>query len=172
MTRFVDEERIHSGTMKALGYANKDIVKKFTVYGFAASMTGAMIGIAAGHTLLPIIVYNAYGSSFTYPHIELRFYPVISIIALVLAFLCAVVPAFIVANKELAEKPAALLMPKPPEAGSKIFLERLRPLWNHMSFTHKVTARNIFRYKKRMLMTIFGVCGSVTLIFTGFSVQH
>lgn len=172
MTRFVDEERINSGTLKALGYSNKDIVKKFTVYGFASSMTGAVIGIAAGHTLLPIIVYNAYGHSFTYPRIELHFHLGISLIAAALAFLCAVVPAFIVANKELREKPSALLQPKPPEAGSKILLERITPIWNRLNFTHKVTARNIFRYKKRILMTIFGVCGSVTLIFAGFSVQH
>lgn len=172
MTRFVDEERINSGTLKALGYANRDIVKKFTVYGLSAGMTGAVLGIVAGHTLLPIIVYNAYGHSFTYPQIELHFYPVISIVALLLAFLCTVVPAFVVANRELKEKPSALLQPKPPEAGSKILLERIRPIWNRMSFTHKVTSRNIFRYKKRMLMTVFGVCGSVTLIFAGFSVQH
>ena len=172
MTRFVDEERINSGTLKALGYANRDIVKKFTVYGLSAGMTGAVLGIVAGHTLLPIIVYNAYGHSFTYPQIDLHFYPVISIVALLLAFLCTVVPAFVVANRELKEKPSALLQPKPPEAGSKILLERIRPIWNRMSFTHKVTSRNIFRYKKRMLMTVFGVCGSVTLIFAGFSVQH
>ncbi|MCI6007432.1 MAG: FtsX-like permease family protein [Ruminococcus sp.] len=172
MTRFVDEERINSGTLKALGYSNQDIIKKFTVYGLIASTAGAVIGIALGHTLLPTIVYNAYGHSFTYPQIELHFYPVISIIALILAFMCAVVPAFIVANKELKEKPSSLLMPKPPEAGSKILLERITPIWSRMNFTHKVTARNIFRYKKRMLMTIFGVCGSVTLIFAGFSVQH
>ncbi|MGO5087556.1 FtsX-like permease family protein [Oscillospiraceae bacterium LCP25S3_F9] len=172
MTRFVDEERINSGTLKALGYSNQDIIKKFTVYGLIASTAGAVIGIALGHTLLPTIVYNAYGHSFTYPQIELHFYPVISIIALILAFMCAVVPAFIVANKKLKEKPSSLLMPKPPEAGSKILLERITPIWSRMNFTHKVTARNIFRYKKRMLMTIFGVCGSVTLIFAGFSVQH
>ena len=172
MTRFVDEERINSGTLKALGYNNRDIVKKFTVYGLAAGLSGAVIGIFAGHTLLPIIVYNAYGPSFTYPELELHFYPGISIIAVLLAFFCAVVPAFIVANRELQQKPSVLLQPKPPEAGSKIFLERIHPVWNHLSFTHKVTARNIFRYKKRMLMTIFGVCGSVTLIFAGFSVQH
>lgn len=172
MTRFVDEERINSGTLKALGYNNRDIVKKFTVYGLAAGLSGAVIGIFAGHTLLPIIVYNAYGPSFTYPKLELHFYPGISIIAVLLAFFCAVVPAFIVANRELQQKPSVLLQPKPPEAGSKIFLERIHPVWNHLSFTHKVTARNIFRYKKRMLMTIFGVCGSVTLIFAGFSVQH
>lgn len=172
MTRFVDEERMNSGTLKALGYDNKDIIKKFTVYGFFASFIGAAIGIAAGHTLLPMIVYNAYGHSFTIPHIELHFYPGITVIALILAFVSTVVPAYIVATRELKEKPSALLQPKPPEAGSKILLERFRPIWNRMGFTHKVTARNIFRYKKRMLMTIFGVCGAVTLIFAGFSVQH
>ena len=172
MTRFVDEERINSGTLKALGYDNRDIVKKFTVYGTAAGLSGAVIGIAAGHTLLPKIVYHAYGKSFTYPEIELHVYPGISVVALVLAFLCTVLPAYLVARHELKEKPAALLQPKPPEAGAKILLERIRPVWNRMSFTHKVTARNIFRYKKRVLMTIFGVCGSVTLIFAGFSMQH
>lgn len=92
--------------------------------------------------------------------------------ALFLAFLSAVVPAYIVAKKTLREKPSALLLPKAPAAGSKILLERIKPIWNHMSFTHKVTARDIFRYKKRMLMTIFGVCGAVMLLFAGLSVQH
>lgn len=172
MTRFVDEERVNSGTLKALGYDNKDIIKKFTVYGFLASFIGAAIGIAAGHTLLPMIVYSAYGHSFTIPRIELDFFPGITAIALLLAFVSTVLPACFVAAKELKEKPSALLQPKPPEAGSKIFLERVHPVWDRMNFTHKVTARNIFRYKKRMLMTIFGVCGAVTLLFAGFSVQH
>ena len=172
MTRFVDEERMNSGTLKALGYSNRDIQKKFVVYGLTASVTGAVIGIAAGHTLIPMIVYNAYGKSFTYPEIELHFYPGITVIALVLALVSAVLPAYLVSEKELREKPASLLLPKAPAAGAKILLERITPIWNHMNFTHKVTARNIFRYKKRMLMTIFGVCGAVTLLFAGFSVQH
>ena len=103
MTRFVDEERINSGTLKALGYDDADIIKKFTLYGFSASTIGALIGIFAGHTLLPMIVYNAYGKSFTYPEIELHFYPGISAAALVLAFLSAVVPAYLVAKDELTE---------------------------------------------------------------------
>lgn len=172
MTRFVDEERINSGTLKALGYSNRDIMKKFVVYGWASSSIGALIGIVAGHILIPLIVYNAYGKSFTYPTIELHFYPEITLIAIVLAFVSAVIPAYFVSTKELREKPAALLQPKPPAAGSKIFLERIKPIWSKMSFTHKVTARNIFRYKKRMLMTIFGVSGAVALLFTGLSVQH
>lgn len=172
MTRFVDEERINCGTLKALGYDNRDIMKKFIVYGFGASTIGAVAGIALGHTLMPMIVYNAYGHSFTYPKLQLYFYPGISLIALLLAYISAVLPAYLVSRNSLKEKPAALLLPKPPANGSKILLESITPIWNRMSFTHKVTARNLFRYKKRMAMTIFGVCGAVTLIFAGFSVQH
>ncbi len=172
MTRFVDEERINSGTLKALGYKNKDIIKKFTIYGFIASILGSTIGIIGGHTLLPLIVYNAYGKSFSVPSIELHFYPAITCIAVILGFVSAVLPVYFVATQELKEKPSTLLQPKAPKAGGKILLEYIKPLWSKLSFTHKVTARNIFRYKKRMLMTIFGVCGAVTLIFAGFSVQH
>lgn len=172
MTRFVDEERLNSGTLKALGYENKDVLKKFTFYGLVSSLIGAITGIILGHTLLPYIVYNAYDHGFSLPKIEWHFYPGITLIALLLAVLSSVVPAWLVASKELKEKPAQLLQPKPPAAGSKILLERITPIWNHMSFTHKVTARNIFRYKKRMLMTIFGVAGAVALLFAGFSVQH
>ena len=172
MTRFVDEERVNSGTLKALGYDNRDIQKKFVVYGLMASLAGAAIGITAGHILIPMIVYNAYGQSFTYPSIALHFYPGITVAALLLALASAVLPAYLVSVRELREKPASLLLPKAPVAGAKILMERITPIWDHMNFTHKVTARNIFRYKKRMLMTIFGVCGAVTLLFAGFSVQH
>ncbi len=172
MTRFVDEERINSGTLKALGYDDYDVWKKFTIYGFVSSTLGSILGIILGHTVLPMIVYNAYRHGFILPKIELHFQWGITLFALLLSFISAVVPAYIVAVKELKEEPARLLLPKPPVAGSKIFLEGIKPIWNKMSFTHKVTARNIFRYKKRMFMTIFGVSGSVTLLFAGFGVKH
>lgn len=172
MTRFVDEERTNSGTLKAIGYSNHDIIKKFTIYGLLSSILGSFIGIILGHTVLPAIVYSAYKTGFTVPKIELHINWGISILALILALISAVVPAYVVAKKELQDRPANLLLPKPPSSGSKIFLEYITPIWNRMSFTHKVTARNIFRYKKRMFMTIFGVCGSVALLFTGFGVQH
>lgn len=172
MTRFVDEERINSGTLKALGYTNSDVMKKFTIYGLISGLSGTITGIILGHILVPQIIYNAYGASFDVPQIEMHFYLKATIIALILAILSAVLPACIVAFRELKEKPSVLLLPKPPANGSKIFLERIKHIWNKMSFTHKVTARNIFRYKKRMLMTIFGVCGAVTLLFAGFSVQN
>lgn len=172
MTRFVDEERINSGTLKGLGYENRDIIKKFTAYGLASSLLGVAVGVAAGHTLLPMIVYHAYGDAFTLPRVEFHFYWQNTLVATALALISAVLPAYIVAAKNLCEKPAALLQPKPPANGSKILLEHITPIWNHMTFTQKVTARNIFRYKKRMFMTIFGVCGSVTLLFAGLSMQH
>lgn len=172
MTRFVDEERINSGTLKALGYEERDIIKKFSLYGLFSGLTGAATGIAAGLYLLPRIANNAYAHGFTVPKIETPFHLKWAVIAVILAMLSTVLPAVLVAKKELQEKPSALLQPKPPANGSKILLERITPIWNRMSFTHKVTARNIFRYKKRMLMTIFGVCGSVTILFAGLSVQH
>lgn len=171
MGRMVDEERTNSGTLKALGYGDADIMKKFTFYGFTASTLGTIIGVAAGHTLLPLIVDHAYSTGFTVPRIALAFHPAITAVAFALAWVSAVVPACAAASRELREKPASLLLPKPPAKGSKIFLERITPLWSRLNFTRKVTARNIFRYKSRMFMTIFGVCGAVALLTAGLGVQ-
>ena len=171
MGRMVDEERTNSGTLKALGYGDKDVMLKFTVYGFAASTLGTFIGVIAGHIVLPLVVAHAYSTGFTMPDIMIGFHPWITVIAFVLAWVSAVVPTWLVASRELREKPASLLLPKPPAKGSKIFLERITPLWNRLNFTHKVTARNIFRYKMRMFMTIFGVCGAVALLTAGLAVQ-
>ena len=172
MTRMVDEERINSGTLKALGYQDGDVALKFVLYGALAGGIGAVLGIVLGHTLLPYIVYSAYGAKFTLPPIQLGFYPAITLVALALAGLCAVLPAALAVRRELGEKPAALLLPKPPAGGSKIMLERIRPLWSRMSFTHKVTARNLFRYKQRMFMTVLGVAGAACMLVAGFGVQH
>lgn len=172
MNRFVDEERIKSGTLKALGYQNYDITKKFVVYGFISAVLGSVIGIILGHFLIPNIVYNAYSKGFTVPKIILYFDPIITTVALMLAIISAVLPTYLVSLKQLQEKPANLLLPKAPAAGSKILLERISWLWRRLKFSAKVTARNIFRYKKRMYMTIFGVCGAVCMLFAGLAVQH
>ena len=158
-------------TCKARGYQNKDIIRKFLIYGFVTSMIGTTIGVAAGHILLPSIIYSGFKNSILIAPIELHFYPFKTLLAIILALLSAVLPAFIVAKRELGEKPAQLLLPKPPTSGSKILLERISPLWKRMSFTQKVTARNIFRYKQRMFMTIFGVCGSIALLFAGLGIR-
>lgn len=172
MARFVGEERINNGTLKSLGYSDKDVIKKFTIYGFVAGMIGTIIGIVLGHTIIPMIVYNAYHIGFTLPKIELHFYLGITLTAIILSLISSVIPTRIIATKELKETTASLLQPKAPKAGTKILLERIKPIWNKMKFTHKVTARNIFRYKKRMFMTIFGVAGAASILFAGFSVQY
>ena len=172
MTRFVNDERINSGTLKSLGYTNKDVIKKFTIYGLIAGMTGTVIGIILGHTLIPLIVYNAYSVGFTLPKIELHFHLGITVVTILLSLISSVLPARIVATKDLQESTASLLQPKETKAGTKIFLERIKPIWNRMKFTQKVTARNLFRYKKRMFMTIFGVAGAASILFAGFSVKH
>lgn len=118
-----------------------------------------------------MIVYNAYGKYFSVPRINIDFYPGLTFISLILATISSVLPAYIVAKKQLKDKPTNLLLPKAPTQGSKIFLEKISPIWNRMGFIQKVTARNIFRYKKRMFMTIFGVAGAASLLFAGFSVQ-
>lgn len=171
MTRFVDEERTNSGILKALGYSNSDVIKKFVIYGFVASMIGTVLGIVAGHYLLSRIIAQIVTSDTTLGETHLYFYWNYTAIALILALISAVLPAFLIAKNELSEKPAQLLLPKPPVKGSKIFLERIGVIWRRLSFTHKVTARNIFRYKQRMLMTIFGVAGSVALLFAGLGIR-
>ena len=172
MTRMVEEERIGAGTLKALGYSDADVALKFVVYGLVSSMVGTAIGIVAGHTLLPFIVYNAYGTKFVLPPIHLLFDPAISMVAVALGLISAVLPAWLAVQGELRDKPAALLLPKPPASGSKILLQRIPFIWNRLSFTHKVTARNLFRYKKRMFMTVFGVAGAVVLLIAGFGTQY
>lgn len=171
MVRFVDEERLKAGTLRALGYDNRDIVRKFVIYGAVTGLLGTAIGVLLGHVLLPSIIYSTYKDKIVLAPIELHFYPFKALLAVGLGLLSTVLPAILVARKELAEQPAQLLLPKPPVAGDKILLEGIKPLWSRMSFTQKVTARNIFRYKQRMLMTIFGVCGSIALLFAGLGVR-
>ena len=171
MTRFVDEERINSGTLKALGYSNWDVKKKFVVYGIISSALGALIGTALGHTLLPTVIFEAYAASSTFDQVTLNFSPFYTFIGFGIAIICTTLPAYLVANRELKEKTAQLLVAKPPKKGSRILLESITPIWNRMSFTYKVTARNLFRYKKRMFMTIFGVAGCAALLVTGFGIR-
>ena len=172
MARFVGDERINNGTLKSLGYSDQDVIKKFTIYVLVAGITGTIIGVTLGHTIIPLIVYDAYHNGFTLPKIELHFYLRDTVMAIILSLISSVIPARIIATKELRESTASLLQPKAPKAGTKIMLERIKPIWNKMKFTHKVTARNIFRYKKRMFMTIFGVAGAASILFAGFSVQY
>lgn len=171
MTRFVDEERKNAGIFKALGYTNRDIIRKFVLYGIAASLSGTILGIVIGNFYISNRISSIVTANTVIGSPELYFYPSYTILALILAVISAVLPAYLVAKKELTEEPAQLLLAKPPVSGSKILLEHISFIWKRLNFTHKVTARNIFRYKQRMLMTIFGVAGSVALLFTGLGIR-
>ena len=171
MTRFVDEERPNAGIFKALGYRTKDIIFKFVLYGFFAGTIGTLLGSLLGHYFLSGIISNIITQGMVIGESREYFYRDITLIALGLSFIASVLPAYWVARKELKEEANLLLLPKPPVSGSKIFLERIHFIWKRLNFTHKVTARNLFRYKLRMLMTIFGVAGSVALLFAGLGIQ-
>ena len=171
MTRFVDEERTNAGIFKALGYRNRDIVAKFVLYGFLAGTVGTIIGTLLGHYLLAGVISDVITAGMVVGKSQEFFYWSYSLLALALSWVSSVLPAYLVARRELHDEAAQLLLPKPPVKGSKILLERLSFIWNRLSFTHKVTARNIFRYKQRMLMTIFGVAGSMALLFAGLGIQ-
>lgn len=171
MTRFVDEERTNAGIFKALGYKNQDIVAKFVLYGFLAGTVGTVLGTLLGHYLLAGVISDVITAGMVVGKSQEYFYWSYSLLALALSWVSSVLPVYLVARRELHDEAAQLLLPKPPVKGSKILLERLSFIWSRLSFTHKVTARNIFRYKQRMLMTIFGVAGSVALLFAGLGIQ-
>ena len=171
MTRFVDEERTNAGIFKALGYRTRDIILKFVLYGFFAGTIGTLLGTLLGHYFLSGIISNIITQGMVIGESREYFYGDMTLIALGLSFVASVLPSYWVSRKELKEEANLLLLPKPPVSGSKIFIERLHFIWKRLSFTHKVTARNLFRYKQRMLMTIFGVAGSVALLFAGLGIQ-
>ena len=171
MTRFVDEERTNAGIFKALGYHSKDIIAKFVIYGLVAGTLGTLLGILIGHYVLAPTISHIITERMIVGESQQYFYWTYSCLALGLSLVASVLPAYLVSRRELHEEAAQLLLPKPPVKGSKILLERITFIWSHLSFTQKVTARNIFRYKQRMLMTIFGVAGSVALLFAGLGIQ-
>ena len=171
MTRFVDEERTNAGIFKALGYHSKDIIAKFVIYGLVAGTLGTLLGILIGHYVLAPTISHIITERMIVGENQQYFYWTYSCLALGVSLVASVLPAYLVSRRDLHEETAQLLLPKPPVKGSKILLERITFIWSHLSFTQKVTARNIFRYKQRMLMTIFGVTGSVALLFAGLGIQ-
>jgi len=171
MTRFVDEERTNAGIFKALGYHSKDIIAKFVIYGLVAGTLGTLLGILIGHYVLAPTISHIITERMIVGENQQYFYWTYSCLALGVSLVASVLPAYLVSRRDLHEETAQLLLPKPPVKGSKILLERITFIWSRLSFTQKVTARNIFRYKQRMLMTIFGVAGSVALLFAGLGIQ-
>lgn len=171
MTRMVEEERVLIGTYKALGLGRSRIASKYLIYALAASCLGALVGILVLGKLLPAIIMVAYAIIYYVPQGSLPYDPAISGLAAGLGIGITVAATLGAAFATLREKPAALMLPRAPAAGKRILLERITPLWRRLSFSWKVTMRNVFRYKRRFLMTVIGIAGCTALLLTGWGLH-
>ena len=171
MTRMVEEQRVQIGSLKAMGYSGLAISRKYIFYGLLPSLTGGLIGLGIGYILFPKMIFTAYQIMYQVPDIELRAYPGISVFSVLAAVACTTLATLWACLATLRETPASLMRPRTPKAGKRVFLEYIRPLWKRMSFTHKVTARNLFRYQKRFWMTVIGIGGCTALIIAGFGMR-
>lgn len=170
MTRMVEEQRTQIGTLKALGYKNGAIMFKYMFYALTAAICGAVFGMLVGMKIFPAIIIKAYSMMYTIPDMLLPYDFVLMICTVAAAVLLTAVTVYFSCSGILHDCPATLMRPKTPKSGKKILLERIGFIWNRLSFSHKVTMRNIFRYKRRMLMTIVGIAGCTALVLTGFGV--
>ena len=171
MTRMVEEQRTQIGTLKALGYNKLQITSKYVLYASLACIIGSILGMSVGFVLLPKIVWKMYSMMYQMGDIQTSFNFEIGsfgFILIVISILGATIYAVI---KELIQTPATLMRPKSPKMGKRVFLEKVTFIWKRLSFSRKVTVRNIFRYKKRFLMTIIGIMGCTALIVTGFGIR-
>lgn len=171
MTRMVEEERAQIGTLKALGYSNLSIGSYYVGYSLAASAAGGVIGILLGFNTLPAVVANAYSMMFTLPPTLTPFHWNYALVIVPAMMVCTTVATLFACAELLRERPSQLMQQRAPKAGKRILLERVGFLWKRMKFTHKVTARNILRYKKRFFMTVFGIAGCCALLLTGFGLR-
>ena len=171
MTRMVEEQRVQIGSLKAMGYSGFAISRKYIFYGLLPSLTGGLFGLVIGYILFPKMIFTAYQIMYQMPDIELRAYPEISAFSVLAAVACTTLATLGACMATLRETPASLMRPRTPKAGKRVFLEYIRPLWKRMSFTHKVTARNLFRYQKRFWMTVIGIGGCTALIIAGFGLR-
>ncbi|RKJ41447.1 FtsX-like permease family protein [Acutalibacter sp. 1XD8-33] len=171
MARMVEEERQQIGTMKALGYTPVQIAGKYLFYAAAASLLGCVAGVLIGMWLFPTVIINAYNIMYDLPEIVTPFSWSLALFSAVTATLCTLAATLNACWSALREVPARLMLPKAPKAGKRILLESISPLWRRMKFTQKVTARNLFRYKKRFFMTVTGIAGCTALLVTGFGIR-
>lgn len=172
MTRMVEEQRTQTGTLKALGYGYGEIMGQYILYAVLASIPGVIVGLLLGLGIIPKIIFDCYKSMYAFTDITLRFRFDYLIGCAAAACICTGFSSFMACRIELASKPAELMRPRPPKNGKRILLERVTFLWNRFKFTTKVTFRNLFRYKSRVIMMIIGVGGCTALLLTGFGLRH
>ena len=171
MTRMVEEERGELGTLKSLGYEDYQIMFKYIFYAFLATLFGSIFGIFAGLAVIPKIICNMYATMYNIGGTIYSFHLGYALAGTLIAMGCILFATIHAVKKSLKEVPAELMRPASPKAGKRVLLERITFIWKRLSFSKKVTVRNVFRYKKRFLMTIFGISGCTGLILAGFGLQ-
>lgn len=172
MTRMVDEDRMLIGTHKALGYGRGRIISKYLIYAVAASGLGSLIGIISLTQFLPSFIINAYSVMYSIPLSATPIDPFVAFLSAGLGIGVTVATTWAAVTSTLRERPASLMLPRAPKPGKRILLERITPLWKRVSFSWKVTFRNIFRYKRRFIMTIIGIAGCTGLLLTGLGLSN
>ena len=172
MTRLVEEHRTEIGTYQALGYRRLDGMKKYLIYATLASLTGSVLGVLLCEWIFPLVIFNAYGMMYILPRAMTPVHLDYLLGCAAVSIGCTCLTAVLACYGQMRGYPAALMRPKAPKAGKRILLERIKPIWNHLSFSWKVTMRNFFRYKKRVLMTIVGIAGCTALLMAGFGIRY
>ncbi|MEG0775435.1 FtsX-like permease family protein [Clostridium sp.] len=172
MTRMVQEKRTEIGTFKALGYSRRSIVAHYLIYSLSASVIGSVIGVIVGFRLFPPLIMNAYAIRYAIADKVVPFDTNLALLSSIIAILFTALAAVASTLDELKEVPASLMRPKPPKAGKQILLEKVGFIWKRLNFTKKVTARNIFRYKQRLFMTVIGIAACTGLMITGFGLKQ
>ncbi|MEI3423862.1 MAG: ABC transporter permease [Christensenellales bacterium] len=171
MTRMVEEQRIEMGTMKALGYGGWQIAMKYAVYAMSACISGGVVGAIIGFKLFPYVIMKAYSIMYYLGKLETPYRADIAFMAIAAMAVCTAAATFSACYASLKEVPATLMRPKAPKAGRRVLLEKIPFIWKKLSFTSKVTVRNLFRYKKRFFMSVIGIAGSGALLVTAFGLN-
>lgn len=171
MSRMIEEERTQIGAFRALGFTNGRIMWKYMVYSGSSALIGCVIGYMLGSRFFPMAIWTAYGMMFGFAPLEYYFDLPLAAISLVVSLICSMGTTYFACRGQLKMTPAEILRPKAPKAGKRVFLEHIGFIWNHLKFLHKVTIRNIVRYKKRMIMMILGIGGCTALVLAGFGIN-
>ena len=171
MTRMVEEERTEVGLYKALGYSNYKIISNFFSYVTIATLLGGVIGLLLGYNIFPKAIYSIYSFTYSLPDLIIKINPVQFTVIILISLTITLSVTWYSCFRELKENPASLLRPKAPKNGKKVLLEHIPFIWNRLNFSAKITVRNLFRYKKRIFMTILGISGCTALTLTGFGLR-
>lgn len=172
MSRMVEEQRTQIGTLKALGYSNASVMRHYMIYAVSGAAIGGSIGAVGGCFLFPSVIVYAYSMMYDITKIHYLFTPENMIVSIGSMILAIALTVYFSCKKALEESPASLMRPKAPKAGKRVLIERIPFIWNHMNFFAKVSGRNIFRYKRRMFMTVVGIAGCTALSLTGLGLKN